>query len=126
MRSTHPTAIVQRFRGGLAFQAHRLVCHSTLVLGVIKKRKRRCESWDAATSCEPGGTRYELGAVTDSGLVGSTALGGVPREQKMLKGHLPRVTYHKMYYSTEKTRRPISAHRREMLIQLVQHTRPGE
>ena len=27
----------------------------------------------------------------DSGLVGSTSLGGVPREQKMLKGHLPRV-----------------------------------
>ena len=30
--------------------------------------------------------------VIDSGLGGST--GGVPREQKMLKGHLPRVIYH--------------------------------
>jgi len=26
-----------------------------------------------------------------------TALGGVPREQKMLKGHLPRVMYHQVY-----------------------------
>jgi len=33
--------------------------------------------------------------VIDSGLVGST--GGVPREQTMLKGHLPRVTYHDIH-----------------------------
>ena len=36
----------------------------------------------------------------DSGLVGSTdfhCLGGVPREQKMLKGHIPRVKYHQLY-----------------------------
>ena len=26
----------------------------------------------------------------------SWALGGMPREQKMLKGHLPRVTYHQV------------------------------
>jgi len=26
-----------------------------------------------------------------------TSLGGVPREQKMLKGHLPRVIYHQVY-----------------------------
>ena len=32
----------------------------------------------------------------DSGLVGSTDLGGVPREQNMLKGHLPRVIYHQV------------------------------
>jgi len=25
------------------------------------------------------------------------SLGGVPREQKMLKGHLPRVIYHQLY-----------------------------
>ena len=31
----------------------------------------------------------------DSGLVGS--LGGVPREQKMLKGHLPTVIYNQVY-----------------------------
>jgi len=38
-------------------------------------------------------------AVIDSGLVGSTgtSLGGVPREQKMLRGHLPRVIYHQVY-----------------------------
>ena len=27
-----------------------------------------------------------------------TSLGGVPREQKMLKGHLPRVIYHQVFY----------------------------
>jgi len=26
-----------------------------------------------------------------------TSLGGVPREQKMLKGHLPTVIYHQVY-----------------------------
>ena len=29
-------------------------------------------------------------------------LGGVPREQKMLKGHLPRVIYHQVYYFTKR------------------------
>jgi len=29
------------------------------------------------------------------------ALGGVPREQKMLKGHLPRVTYHQVHLYTK-------------------------
>ena len=28
--------------------------------------------------------------------------GGVPREQKMLKGHLPRVIYHQVYWYTKK------------------------
>ena len=37
----------------------------------------------------------------DSGLVGSTALGGVTREQKMLIGHLPRVIYHQVYLDTK-------------------------
>jgi len=31
---------VKRFRGGLVFKAHRLVYHSTLGLGVIKKKKQ--------------------------------------------------------------------------------------
>ena len=36
--------------------------------------------------------------VKDSGLVGSTDfLGGVPQEQKMFNGHLPRVIYHQAY-----------------------------
>ena len=30
-------------------------------------------------------------------------VGGVPREQKMLKGHLPRVIYHQVYYSIRRT-----------------------
>ena len=34
--------------------------------------------------------------VIDSGLAGSTHFHGVPREQKMLKGHLPRVIYHQV------------------------------
>ena len=46
-----------------------------------------------------------LGGLIDSGLTGSTDFrashpqghGEVPREQKMLKGHLPRVIYHKVY-----------------------------
>jgi len=47
----------------------------------------------------------------DSGLVGSTVFhsshpqgheGGVPREQKMLKGHLPRVVHHRVYLSTRR------------------------
>ena len=29
-------------------------------------------------------------------------LGGVPREQKMLKGHLPRVIYHQVYFSARR------------------------
>jgi len=37
---THkPYGNVQRIRGGLVFKAHRLVYHSTLCLGVIKKKK---------------------------------------------------------------------------------------
>ena len=36
----------------------------------------------------------------DSGLVGST--GRVPREQKLLKGHLPRVIYQQVYEHTKK------------------------
>ena len=35
------------------------------------------------------------GAMIDSG----TSLGGVSREQKMLKGHLPRVIYHQLYFN---------------------------
>jgi len=34
------TLHVNRFRGGLLFQAHRLVCPSTLGLIVIKKKKK--------------------------------------------------------------------------------------
>jgi len=32
---------VQRFRGGLVFKAHRLLYHSPLALGVLKKKRRR-------------------------------------------------------------------------------------
>ena len=41
----------------------------------------------------------DIPAMIDSGLVGSTEFhsGGVPREQKMLEGHLHRVIYHQVY-----------------------------
>ena len=47
----------------------------------------------------PHASREQASEVINSGR--GTSLGGVlrevPREQKMLKGHLPRVTYHHMY-----------------------------
>ena len=42
-------------------------------------------------------SRFRVQSVMKSGLVGTPDLGGVPREQKMRKGHLPRVTYHQVY-----------------------------
>ena len=38
---------------------------------------------------------YHADRLRDHTLAGP--LGGVPREQKMLKGHLPRVIYHQVY-----------------------------
>jgi len=35
--------------------------------------------------------------------VSALVLGGVPREQKMLKGHLSRVIYHQVYQYTKVT-----------------------
>ena len=42
--------VLQRFRGGLVFEAHRRLYHSTLGLRVIqKKKKRACQSsWRVA------------------------------------------------------------------------------
>ena len=56
-----------------------------------------------------GWTESKQGLI-DSGLVGSTDFhsshqqghDGGPREQKMLKGHLPRVIYHQVYEHTPK------------------------
>ena len=60
-------------------------------------------------------SKFTMFSLTDSRLVGSTdfhsshpqghqpthhALGGVPREQGMLKGHLARVIYHQVYQYT--------------------------
>ena len=52
------------------------VYQPTLGLRVIKKKKRRFQN-----------AVFRLGG----------KIGGVPREQKMLKGHLPRVIYHQVY-----------------------------
>jgi len=47
--------------------------------------------------------KTHLEQVIDLGLVVSTDfLGGVPREQKMLKGHLSRVRCHQVCYYTKK------------------------
>jgi len=48
-------------------------------------------AWCRACQLRAGNTSTRL---IDSGL---TSLGGVPREQKMLTGHLPRVIYHQVY-----------------------------
>jgi len=45
-----------------------------------------------------GGRIHRL-AIRLRGVIDS---GGVPREQKMLKGHLPRVIYHQVYLYTKK------------------------
>ena len=45
---------------------------------------------------------------TKTGLVdrlSGTSLGGVPREQKTLKGHLPRVVYRRVYFSIRRLER---------------------
>ena len=47
---------------------------------------------------QTGNAALERGGYTLKGLLDS-GLGGVPREQKMLKGHLPRVIYHRIYLS---------------------------
>ena len=44
---------VQRFRGWLVFEAHRLLYHSTLGLRVIKKRRRRMMTRSAHLSTSP-------------------------------------------------------------------------
>jgi hypothetical protein len=36
--------------------------------------------------------------------IAAHSLGGLPREQKMLKGHLPRVIYHQVYNACEHTK----------------------
>ena len=46
-----------------------------------------------------GGVASSLKVLIDSGLVG---LGGVPRQQKTLKGHLPRVIYHRVDFSLQR------------------------
>ena len=45
---------VKRFRGGLVFEAHRRVYHSTLGSRVIKKKSRETRSRPGAVSGAPG------------------------------------------------------------------------
>jgi len=45
--------------------------------------------------------RLHLRRAPISSQVKSRFLGGVPREQKMLEGHLPRVIYHQVYQFTK-------------------------
>ena len=99
---------VKRFRGGLLFKAHRLLYHSTLGLRVIKKKKKKYAGlgFNGPPSSELGTNKpvkarfwpWLSGKSLENRRAGwLNGLGGVPREQKMLKGHLPRVIYHQVY-----------------------------
>ena len=101
---------MQRFRGGLVFKAHTLLYHSTLGLRVIKKKVvfDGVRLYISSLNPKPGvwftddwliGDELTCDWLTVDWLVTADgwALGGVAREQKMLKGHLPRVIYHQLY-----------------------------
>ena len=63
------------------------------------------EDWNgleaACSTLLAGQDPYSYFRGTISELPGIIRLGGVPREQKMLKGHLPRVIYHRVYQYTK-------------------------
>ena len=91
------------YRGGLVFKAHRLLYRSTLGLRVIKKKKQvrhsKAETLLQKIRALPRPRSSAAVSQRDRLRVGwlNRFLGGVPREQKMLKGHLPRVIYHQVY-----------------------------
>ena len=77
-------------------------------------RSQGCEQWRArrvgvSVSSALGSATYPAttapSAPTFSGFKFQNLIdsgqGGVPREQKMLKGHLPRVIYHQVYSDTK-------------------------
>ena len=81
-RKRSPEAL--RFRGGLVFKAHRLyVSLNSRIESNNKKEEKDQAALRIWGSCFMGVIRLRVG--------------GVPREQKMLKGHLPRVIYHQVY-----------------------------
>ena len=90
---------VKRFRGGLVVKAHRWLYHSTLGSRVIKKKAPDvCQTTMACERTLSFWIRHMWSIVPCFEGVGwLNGLGGVPREQKMLKGHLPIVTYNKVY-----------------------------
>jgi len=70
-------------------------------------RRNAISAWRASLCSVSTANTLRRGVCqTMSGLFGSTDFhsadppGGVPREQKILKGHLPRVIYHHVYYSS--------------------------
>ena len=69
---------------GSYFRPIDFVYHSTLGLRVTKKKRRT------------GAMAPRVDKKVTSGAA-QNSLEGVPREQKMLKGHLPRVIYHPAY-----------------------------
>jgi len=79
----------------LVFKAHRPLDHSTLGLRVIKEKKKKRRNEPPSSGV--GTNKTVKGWLAQRG----TSLGGVPREQKMLKGHLPRVIYHQVYKYTK-------------------------
>ena len=69
----------------------------------------KCILWRAQSYSGRGRNRRGVGresrcaqALYSSKFSPGTSLGGVPREQKMLKGHPPRVIYHQVYKYTKK------------------------
>ena len=85
---------MKRFRGGLVFQPHRLLYHSTLGLRVNQKKKK---VW-----C----IRTHGGRVDEKGLSPFNkrflAAEEATLKQKMRKGHPPRVIYHRAYFSVRR------------------------
>ena len=88
----------------------------------VLRRERQCQANgsnvcrvlrppQARRASKIGSSIFVILAVIEPGLVGSTdfsfitsqghetSLGGVPREQKMIKGHLLRVIYHRVYFN---------------------------
>ena len=63
-------------------------------LGDVGRALRRLEDWGLGSNHKATCNTFEpeLDPFLQFALVG-----GVPREQKMLKGHLPRVIYHQVY-----------------------------
>jgi len=86
--------------GGFVFEAHRLVYHSTLGSRIIQKKRRKLSRGPGIHCveriCLPK-TIFKSLKNVENKFGSKTSLGGVLLEQKMLKGHLPRVIYHQAY-----------------------------
>ena len=78
------TELELRFRSGLVFNAHRLCVALSSRLQSNKEEEEELEF--RARRVQVFGAHFSI----------ADSMGGVPREQKMFKGHLPRVVYHQV------------------------------